>query len=115
MKGEKDDFCSQNYCSLTKAKDKLYSLLTEILREEAGTVIDYDIQMLNHEKGEVKTKMSQIDYNINRANAKKASRESLLKEFDAAKKELIKLTQDERKQESTGDKDKDKVRTDTAA
>ena len=34
VKGEKDDFCSQNYCSLTEAKDKLYSLLTETLREE---------------------------------------------------------------------------------
>ena len=111
LKGEKDDFCSKKYCLLTDAKDKLYSLLTEILREEAGNIIDHDIRMLNHEKGEVKTKMSQIDYNTNRANAKKASRDSLLKEFDTAKKVLINLTQDERKQESTGDKDKDKVRT----
>ena len=59
--------------------------------------------------------MSQIEYDTNMANAKKASRDSLLKEFDIAKKELIKLTQDERKQESTGDKDKDKNKTDTAA
>ena len=115
LKGEMDEFCNQKYCSLTEAKDKLYPLLTEILREEAGNVIDHDIPMLNHEKGEIKTKMSQIEYNTNRANSKKASRDSLLKEFDIAKKELIKLTQDERKQESTGDKDKDKVKTDTAA
>ena len=79
LKGEIDDFCSQNYCSLTEAKDKLYSLLTETLREEAGLVIDHDIRSLQHEKGEVKTKMSQIEYNTNRANAKKASRVSLLK------------------------------------
>ena len=54
-------------------------------------------------------------YNTNRANAKKAYRDSLLQEFKAAKKELIKLTQDERKLETTGDKDKDKIRADTAA
>ena len=71
--------------------------------------------MLNYEKGEVETKMSQIDYNTNRANGKKASRDNLLKEFDTAKKELIKLTQDERKLETTGDQDKDKTRADTAA
>ena len=59
--------------------------------------------------------MSQIEYNTNRANAKKASRDNLLKEFDTAKKELIKLTQDERKLESTGEKDKDKIRADIAA
>ena len=38
LQGEKDDFCSQSYCSLTEAKDKLYSLLTEKLREKAGDV-----------------------------------------------------------------------------
>ena len=59
--------------------------------------------------------MSQIDYNVNRENAKKASRYSLLKEFETAKKELIKLTQDERKLETTDDQDKDKTRADTAA
>ena len=71
--------------------------------------------MLNHEKGEVKTKTSQIEYNTKRANAKKASRDSLLKEFTTAKTELIKLTQDERKLETTGDPDKDKTRANTAA
>ena len=59
--------------------------------------------------------MSQIEYNTNRANAKKASRDSLLKEFKIAKKELIKLTQDERKLDTTGDADKDKIRAKTAA
>ena len=66
-------------------------------------------------KVRLKQKRSQIEYNTNRANAKKAFIDSLLKDFEAAKKELIKLTQDERKLETTGDQDKDKTRTDTAA
>ena len=59
--------------------------------------------------------MSQIDCNTNRANARKAQRDSLLKEFDVAKKDLIKLTQDESKLDTTGDADKDKLRATTAA
>ena len=31
LKDEKDDFCSNKYCTLTDAKNKLYSLLTENL------------------------------------------------------------------------------------
>ena len=58
--------------------------------------------------------MSQIEYNTNRTNAKKASRDSLLKEFETAKKELIKLTQHERNLSTTGEADKDKIRTITA-
>ena len=78
-------------------------MLTEILVPEAGYVVDHDIQMISHERDEIKKQMSQIEYNTNRVNAKKASRDTLLKEFEVAKKELVKSAQDERKQESTGD------------
>ena len=82
LKDEKDDFCGSNYSTLTDAKNKLYSMLTEILVQEAGYVIDHDIQMINHERDEIKKQMSQIEYNTNRANAKKASRDTLVKEFE---------------------------------
>ena len=59
--------------------------------------------------------MSQVDYNTNRANAKKASREGLIKELKAAREELLKAAQDERKKETTGDPYVDKVRNNTAA
>ena len=115
LKDEKDHFCGSNYSTLTEAKNKLYSMLTEILVQEAGSVIDYDIRMVNYERDEIKKQMSQIKYNTNRANAKKASRDTLVKELKVAKEELVKSAQDERKQESTGDQNKDKVRSDTAA
>ena len=72
-------------------------MLTEILVQEAGYVFDHDIRMINHERDEIKKQMSQIEYNTNRANAKKASRDMLVKEFEIAKKELVESTQDERK------------------
>ena len=43
MQGEKDNFCSQSYCSLNEARDKLYYLLTEKLRAKARLVINQDI------------------------------------------------------------------------
>ena len=45
--------------------------------------------MINHERDEIKRKMSEIEYNTNRTNAKKAFRDMLIKEFKIAKMELI--------------------------
>ena len=97
LKDEKDYFCSFHYSTLTEATNKLYSMLTEILIQEAGSAIDYDIRTVNYKRGEIKKKMSQVEYNTNRANAKKASREALVNELKAAKEELIKSAQDEQK------------------
>ena len=58
--------------------------------------------------------MSQIKYNTNRANAKRASRDMLVKESEVAMKELTEPAQGELKHESTGDENRDKVRNDTA-
>ena len=90
-------------------------MLTEILIQETGSFIDYDVKAVNHERGEIKKNMSQVDYNTNRANTKKASREGIIKELKAAKEELLKSAQDEHKKETTGDPNMDKVRNDTAA
>ena len=70
-------------------------MLTEILLQEAGYVIGHDIKMIRAERDDIKKQMSQIEYNTNRANAKKASRDTLLKEFEVTKKELVNSAQDE--------------------
>ena len=61
MQGEKDNFCSQSYRSLNEARDELYSLYTETLREEVGFFLNADIKSLQHEKGQIKTKMGQMN------------------------------------------------------
>ena len=98
LKGEKDYICSCNYSTLTEATNKIYSMLTEILVQEAGQVIDYDIQSITQEKGEMKKKMSQIDYDTSKVNAIKSSRNGLLRESRVAREELIKAAQEERKE-----------------
>ena len=115
LKGEKDNICSCNYSTLTEATNKIYSMLTEILVQEAGQVIDYDIQTITQEKGDIKKKMSQIDYNKNKANAIKSSQDGLLRESRVAREELIKAAQEEQKKETTNDANKDKLRDETAA
>ena len=82
MDGEKDNHCNQTYCSLNEARNDIFSLYTETLREEGGLVIRTNIESLKYEKGQVKTKMSQIGYNTNQANSRKGQRDNLLKEFN---------------------------------
>ena len=71
------------------AKNKLYSMVTEILVQEAGCVLDHDILRINYERSEIMKQMSQIKYNTNQANAKKTTRDTLVEEFEIAKKELV--------------------------
>ena len=73
LKGKKDYICSCSYSTLTEATNKIYSIVTEILVQEVGQVIDYDIQVITQEKGEIKKKLSQNDYSTSKANAIKSS------------------------------------------
>ena len=45
LQNEKDYLCDYNYSTLTEATNKIYSMLTEILIQEAGQVIDYDFKV----------------------------------------------------------------------
>ena len=99
LKGEKDYICSCNYSTLAEATNKIYSMLTEILVQEVGQVIDYDIQTITQEKDEIKKKMSQIDYDTSKANAIKSSRDQILTESRVATEDLIKAAQEERKKD----------------
>ena len=60
LKDEKNHFCQSSYSTLKKARNKLYSMLTEILVQEAGTILDHDIRMKQYEKNMIKKQMSQI-------------------------------------------------------
>ena len=80
LQNEKDYLCDYNYSTLTEATNKIYSMLTDILIQEAGQVIDYDFKATVQERSELKKKMNQVEYNTNKANAIKASQEGLIRE-----------------------------------
>ena len=114
LKDEKDYIYSCSYSSLTEATNKIYSMLTEILVQEVGQAINYDIQVINQEKGELKKKMSQIDYDTIRANAIKSSRDQLIPESRASTEDLLNAAQKERRKDATNDANMDKLRDETA-
>ena len=114
MNDEKDDFCNGTYYTLQDARNKLYTLLTEILTEEAGYLIDHTIQVSKLEKDEIKKVMGQIDHHTSFVSAIKASRNMLIEESEVVKKELTEAAQEELNGESTGDENKDEIRYDTA-
>ena len=115
MDDEKDNHCERSYSSLTEARNDIYSLYTESLREEAGLVITNNINSLKIERGQVKTKMSDIEYNTNLANSRKGQRDNLLKEIEQVRKDLIQQTQETGDLETTGNVDQDNFRTATIA
>ena len=114
LKGEKDYICSGSYSSLPEATNTIYAMLTEILVQEVGQAINYEIQLIGQEKGELKKKMIQIDYDNSRANAIKASCEQLIPESKSSAEELLKAVQDKRRKEPTEDATLTKLREDTA-
>ena len=103
LQNEKDYLCDYSYSTLTEATNKIYSMLTEIIIQEAGQVIDYDFKAIVQERSEIKRKVSQVDYNTNKANAIKSSCDALLMESRVAIEDLIKAAQEERKKETTND------------
>ena len=114
LKDEKDYICIGSYSSLPEATNQIYAMLTEILVQEVGQAINYDVQVINQEKDELKKKMGQIDYDTSRANAIKSSHEQLIPESKSSTEELLKAVQEECRKEPTDDANITKLRDDTA-
>ena len=89
LQDKRVQFCESSYSTLQGARNKLYTMLTEIIAQEAGSVLDHNIRMKQCEKNMIKKQMSQIEYNTDRAEAKSASKSKLIKELTVAKKEHI--------------------------
>ena len=89
-------------------------MLTEIIAQEAGSILDHNIRMKHDEKIMITMQMNKIEYKTNRAEAMNALKSKLIKGLTVAKKELLKLAQNEKEIGSTRNQEKDKIRIDTA-
>ncbi len=69
LKDKKNQFCGSSYSTLKEARNKLYIMLTEMIAQEAGSILDHNIRMKQCEKNMIKKQMSQIEYNTDRAEA----------------------------------------------
>ena len=63
--GEIEDHPNNKYLSLNEARNDIYNIYIEALKEEAGLIITNNIESLEYKKGQVKTKISEIEYNTN--------------------------------------------------
>ena len=110
MMGEIEDHPNNKYLSLNEARNDIYNLYIEALKEEAGFIITNNIESLKYKRGQVTTKISKIEYNTNWANSRKGQRDNLLKELKQVKRDLIQLTQYTRELEATGDTAQDNLK-----
>ena len=62
LKDEKDQFCRSSYSTLKEARNKLYAMLTEIIVQEAGIILDHDVRMKQYEKNMIRMHMNKIEY-----------------------------------------------------
>ena len=69
LQDKRGQFCKSSYSTLKEARNKLYTMLTEIIAQEAGSILDHNIRMKQCEKNMIKKQMSQIEYNTDRAEA----------------------------------------------
>ena len=74
LKDEKDHFCRGSYSTLKEARNKLYIMLTEMIAQEAGSILYHNIRMKQCEKNMIKKQMSQIEYHTDRAKNTSLSR-----------------------------------------
>ncbi len=83
---------------------------TEIIVQEARSILDHNIRMKQDEKNMIRTQMNKIEYKTNRAEAMSASKGKLIQGLTIAKKELLNLAQNGKEIDSTNNQEKDKVR-----
>ena len=77
LQDKKDYLLDSIYFTPAEATSKIQSMLTEIIIMEAGHIINHDFKAIVQERSEVKRKLSQVDYNTNKANAIRSSYDAL--------------------------------------
>ena len=114
LQDKKDQFCEGTYSTLKEARSELYTMMTEIIVQEAGSILDHSIMMKQDEKNMIRKLMNKIEYKTNRVEAMSALKGKLIQGLTIAKKELLNLAQNEKEIGPTKNPEKDKIRLDTA-
>ena len=114
LQDKKDQFCKGTYPTLKEARSELYTMMTEIIVQEAGSILDHSIMIKQDERNMVRKLLNKIEYKTSRVEALSASKSKLIQGSTVAKKELLSLAQNEKEIGPTNDPKKDKLRLDTA-
>ena len=89
-------------------------MMTEIILQEAGSVLDHNIVIKQDERNMVRKLLNKIEYKTSKVKTLSVSKSKLIQGSAIAKKELLSLAQNEKEIGPTKDPEKDKLRLDTA-
>ena len=111
----KEGFCVKDYYTLQEAIDQLHSLLTDIMLDEAGYILDEIIDDSKREMAHLKKIKIRLDNYNSVASSKKEHKDRVTQTLKSAKETLIDILQEElcNPTESGGEKSMNKIREDT--
>ena len=115
LQDKKDQFCKSTYLTLKEARSELYTMMTEIIVQEVGHILDHNIRMKQDEKIMVRKLMNKIECKTDREKELSTAKGKLIQELTMAKKELLSLAQNEKEIGPTKNPEEDKIRLNTAA
>ena len=113
MNISKKEFCNTDHHTLQEVKDQLHALLTDIMMNDIGYILDKSINESKKEMAKLRKARSQIDNQKKIASSKKANKDRLVQTLEAAKRALVNALQGELWNQIKSADARDKVREDT--
>ena len=109
----KEEFCNKDYHTLQEAKNQLHALLTNVMMDDAGYILDKTLDELKKEMTKLRKISSWIENQKGVTSSKKVSKDKLVQTLEFAQKALIDTLQGELCSPSESAEIKDKTREDT--
>ena len=69
LQDKKDQFCKGTYFTLKEARSELYTMMMEIIVQEAGSILDNNIMIKQDERNMVRKLLNRIEYKTSRVEA----------------------------------------------
>ena len=69
LQDKKDQFCKGTYPTLKEARSELYTMIMEIIIQEAGRILDNSIMIKQDERNIVRKLLNKIEYKTSRVEA----------------------------------------------
>ena len=91
----KEGFCERDHYTLQEAKDQLQSLLTEMMMNDAGYILDKTIHESKKEMAQLKKIKIRLDNYNSIASSKREHKDRVARTLEFAKKTLIPTLQEE--------------------
>ena len=111
----KEGFCERDHNTLQEARNQLHILLTNIMMDDTGYIIDKVLDEAKKELAKLRKISRQVDNYKSIASPKESNKDRLIKTVEFARKALTDTLQEElcNPTESPGEEIKDKTREDT--